>query len=98
MSLGEGYELRHIRLYGFHPALHCGYGVALTAKADTASHDGSKLAESNIRCAAAMHACEVASKDKYLIGLQFRDIVRRIVRTLYSNVRSQRNAICDNYD
>ena len=86
MSLGEGYELRHIRLYGFYAALHCGYGVALTAKADTASHDGSKLTESYIRCAATVHARKVASKAEDLIGLQLGNIVRCEVGTLYSVV------------
>ena len=90
--LRERDEIVHERLDGFHAALHCGDGVALAAKTDSAAHLGAELPEGDIGGSSAMHAGQVAAKYEDLIGLQFRDKVRREIRTLDSVVRSHDNA------
>ena len=88
MRLGEGYELCHIRLYGFHSALHRRDGVALTLQANALTHDGAELPPGHPRGTAAVGTMEVRPKDEDFILLQFCDIVRRKNWTLNSVVGS----------
>ena len=71
-----------------HATLHSRDCVALTAKSNTAAHNRTELAKCHICSTATVHTGKVATKDKDLIGLQLRDIVRRKVGTLNSVVRS----------
>ena len=64
--LGKSDKIFHVRLDGFHAALHRRDGITLSPKADTASHHGAELLEGHIGRSAAMHSGKVATKHKDL--------------------------------
>ena len=94
MSLGEGYELRHVRLNSFHPALHSGDGVALALQANTLAHDSSELPIRYPRRPTAVGAMKITAEAENFIVLKFRNKVRREVGTLYSVVCSHCDCKC----
>ncbi len=66
MLLRESDERRNVRLDGLHATLHSGDGVALTTKADTTTHYGTKLFPSSKRRTASVHSFQVAALCKRL--------------------------------
>ena len=74
--LGEGNELVHVGSDGVHAALHGGYGIALSLKANALSHDGAKPLIGQTRCAATMGSSQIAAKDKDFIRFKVSDEFR----------------------
>ena len=88
MLLRKCDERSNVRLDGLHTTLHSGDSVALATKTNAATHYGSELFPSSKRRTASVHSFQVAAKNEHLIGLQFRYLFRRKIRSIDSIVRS----------
>jgi len=75
MHLGITDELVYIGQDGFHAALHGGNGIALTLRTVTVGEDCTEVQPCHSCGTASMHTCEVAAKDKDLVGLERCDVV-----------------------
>ena len=68
-------ELIYIRANGLHPTLHRRDAVATPLQSYALSHDGSKLAVSQVSGSTAMHSFKITTEHEYFARLKFCDIL-----------------------